>query len=116
MDNKKLLFLFSTATALFKPFLTMAINFPPLNPGGTVVDPIGGIGIIVSGIIGFIWPIFGGFAVLMFIYAGFLFLSASGDSGKVKDARQAVLWGMIGVGIALLSGLLPYIVSAILGL
>lgn len=52
-----------------------------------------------------LWPIFLGAVVIMLIFAGFLFVTASGDPSKVSTAKKAVLWTIIGivVGIAAFS-------------
>jgi len=60
-------------------------------------------------------PIFFGLAIIMFLYAGILFLIAEGDPSKLTKARQAVLWGVIGIVVGLLgygiAGLLRSIVG-----
>jgi len=118
--SKKLVTLFSLATSLLTPIVTLAAAppaaFPPFVPGAPIADLPTRINDIIWGIFNFIWPLFAAFAVIMFIYAGFLFLNASGDSGKVRDARQALLWGSIGILVALLSMSIPWFVKTILGL
>lgn len=91
-----------------------AIPFPPMIPFApgswwTYVN------LVIESIINFIWLMFAAFAVGMFIYAGFLFLNAKGDSSKVKDARNALLWGVVGMFVALLAISIPFIVSGLLG-
>ena len=50
-----------------------------------------------------IWWIFAFVAIIMFIIAGFLFLTAGGDPDRVAKARNAFLWGVIGVVVAILA-------------
>ena len=38
-------------------------------------------------------------AAVMIIYVGILFLLARGEADKVAEARQALLWGIVGVAI-----------------
>lgn len=64
----------------------------------------------------FIWPVFIGLAILMFLLAGVYFLTAQGDPGKLKEARSALIWGIVGVVVGILSFSLPYIVGTTLGL
>lgn len=70
---------------------------------------------IVNIVLDFVWPIFAGFAVLMFIIAGFYFLTSQGDATKVATARQAVLWGIVGVVVGLVAFSIPAIVRLTVG-
>lgn len=49
------------------------------------------------------WIIFTIIAVIMFVIAGVLFLTASGDPEKVQKARSAFMWGIVGVVVAILA-------------
>lgn len=40
-------------------------------------------------------------AAIMVIYAGFLFVTARGDAGQIKTAKQALLYAVIGAAILL---------------
>ena len=42
-------------------------------------------------------------AVASILYAGFLFLTSGGSEEKVKSGRQALVWGLIGIAVALFS-------------
>ena len=41
--------------------------------------------------------VFGAIAVICIIYSGILFLTASGDTTKLKTARASLLWGIVGI-------------------
>lgn len=107
--NKKLSLLTSTVlTALLtSPVIAFAafnpIPEPNVVPGITVWD-------ILNAVLGLVWPIMAAVAVIMFIIAAFLFLTSSGDPAKVGAARQSVVWAVAGLGIALISFSIPYIV------
>lgn len=45
---------------------------------------------------------------LYLIFAGFMFVTAKGDPGKLKKARDALLWGLIGAGLILSAEVLAY--------
>ena len=47
-----------------------------------------------------LWQIAVGLAVIMFIVAGILFITSSGEPGKITSARNAVIWGVVGVIVA----------------
>ena len=58
--------------------------------------------------------IFGGIAVIMFVVAGGLFLSAQGDPEKIRQARSAVIWGVAGVIVGILAFSIIAVVISIL--
>ncbi len=111
--NKKLVTIIASATLLVLPIAAFAI---PANGGGT---PTGGgaltVNTLIDTLLNFIWPLFMGFAVVMFLISGFQFLTAQGDPGKVDAARQSVLWGVVGVAMGVLAFSLPFIVKTTLG-
>lgn len=47
--------------------------------------------------------IFGAVAVICFLVAGVLFLTAAGDPGKLTIARAAFIWGIVGVVVGILA-------------
>ena len=50
------------------------------------------------------------------VYAGFLFLRSGGDPTIVKEARQWLLYGVIGIIVAIFSTAIPGIAMTLLGL
>ncbi len=106
--NKKLITLSVIFTSLALPFVVLGLNHPDFYPGGDLDT-----GIIIDKIFNFIWPIFGAIAILMFIFAGFLFLTAQGDPTKISSAKKALMWGIIGTAVALLSSSIPFIINRI---
>lgn len=56
--------------------------------------------------------VFGAIAVICFVIAGVLFLTAQGDAEKIKTARYAVIWGFAGVIIGIVAFSIIAIVSA----
>ena len=46
-------------------------------------------------------PIGGVVAVVMIMYAGFMYVTAAGNESQVKKAHDALLWGVIGAAILL---------------
>lgn len=49
-----------------------------------------------------IWPIFLGLVIIMFIWAGILYLTARGDPEKFKKANLAVVFAIVGIIVAIL--------------
>jgi Type IV secretion system pilin len=58
--------------------------------------------------------VFGGIAVVMFVIAGILFLTAQGDPEKVQSARSAFIWGVAGVIVGLIAFSIVAIVSSVI--
>lgn len=58
-------------------------------------------GVVSSGIQLFLWVI-GVSAVIMLVVAGFLYIVSAGDAGKTKTAKDAILYAVIGLAVALL--------------
>ncbi len=108
--NKKILTVASSVVALALPFIALADfaqpGFPGILPDAWTV---------INKILNFIWPLFIGIAVIMFLYSGFLFLAASGDPTKIKEARNSLLYGIIGVVVGILAFSLPLIIKNTLG-
>ncbi len=50
-------------------------------------------------------------AILAIIYSGFLFVSAQGKPEKLKDARIALLWTIVGVAVLLGAQLLATVIK-----
>jgi len=42
-------------------------------------------------------------AILVILYAAFLFLTAGGNEEKVGSAKQTLIYGLIGIGVALVA-------------
>jgi hypothetical protein len=108
--NKKIIIVASCLALLALPLATMAFDAGP-TPNSVVLS----VPQIIDLLLNFIWPIFAGFAVVMFLFAGFLFLTSQGDAAKVAQARQAVLWGVVGVVVGLIAFSIPLIVRVTLG-
>lgn len=89
--NKKLIGSFALATLLMLPVLVLAA--PPVPVLG-----LGGVAVALDTIVNFIFGLFLSIAVIFFIIAGYYFLT-----GDVSKGRTSVIYGAIGVGVAILS-------------
>ena len=98
MMRKKSVALFMVTVFLVLPFAVVADYYPDAKPLQVFIDVALGV---VAGL-------FAAFAVVMFFVAGILFLSARGEPEKIKQARAALFWGIIGVVVGLLArGVVP---------
>lgn len=103
------LLVLSILSLLVSPVLSLAqVNEP--QPGGGF-----DIGKLMSGIASLAWQFFAGLAVVMFVFAGVLFMTAMGDPGKVSTARNAFLWGVVGIIVAILAFSITSIIKKAIG-
>ncbi len=72
--------------------------------------------VILDNIIGFIFNVAVVLAPLMIVIAGFLFVTAAGNSDQINRARAIIVWTAIGFLIILLSRGIMGIIRKILGL
>jgi|SRR3989344_1351388 len=108
--NKKLVSTIIHA-ALLLPVAAMAFNpgeVPNAAPSLTVNQ-------LVDLIFAILWPVAVAFFIIMFIMASFQFFTAQGDPEGIAKARNFVLWGIVGVVVALLAFSIPFIVRNTLG-
>lgn len=84
---------------------------PSTPPGGGIT----GLDVILANVAKLVWQLFAGIAIIMFVVAGILFLTSAGDPGKVATARQAVIWGVIGIIVAILAFSILQIVGSAVG-
>lgn len=111
--SKKLTISSVATVLLVLPIIVFAIISPGLNPGIQTPYPFW-LGGLIDKVFNFIWMAFAAFAVIMFIWAGFLLLNAQGDPTKFAEVRKAVIYGAIGVVVALLSVSIPWIINVVL--
>lgn len=62
-----------------------------------------------------LFPILMAFAVLAFLVAGYFYISANGDQGKLTQGKRALLAAVIGVIAAIFSFGLPTIIFELFG-
>lgn len=114
--KKKIIALLSAMLALPATSLAAVVFHTPDAPKTDWLTV--GLATYIEGVFGnvinVVWIIFGGFAVTMFVYAGYLFLNSHGEPSRLKGARDALIWGSIGVAIALMAEIIPYFVKFIL--
>jgi len=95
--------------AVLSPLLTLAA----FDPGAEPV-PLTGVNTVIGKITGVIWPIFMGLALIMLIVAGFLFLTSNGEPDKLKTARAALIWSVVGIIVGILAYSIPGVVKTLL--
>ena len=98
---KKSALLSMLVVLLIAPFVALAQPPPHPTPIGIAPDVlVFNIFILVLDIL---WMVSILFVVVMFTLAGFQYLTAKGDPGKVSEAHKAVIWGTVGVAVVVLA-------------
>lgn len=96
----KILFLFPGL--LFSPGLALAQRSVDTELG----DNISNLGQFLSRLFAWGIPITAGIAVIMFMYAGYLYMTSQGDSGKIGEAKEIIIGVIVGVMLLFTVGIL----------
>lgn len=70
-----------------------------IDSSATTDDLLGTVKNIINVILG----VLGVVAVVVIILGGFTFMTSQGDAGKVMKGRNTILWGVVGLIVALLA-------------
>jgi hypothetical protein len=92
------------------------LNITPNINGGsaTVQNPLGGINSVcglIKAILGAVIQIGIPIAVLFIVFAGFKFVLARGNSAKLQEARNNLMYTLIGIGIFLGAWLIATVIA-----
>ena len=97
-------------------FLGFAISS---NGQVTLPNPLGNTGdfpTLLKKVADYVFTIVGALAVLMFVWAGILYLTSGANPGNIQRANKAVLYATIGLAIALSgAGLMALLKNIITG-
>jgi len=97
---------------LFLPVLATAQGvFTAPTLGGFT----GGLTGVITAILTVLWVVFVAIAIVYFVIAGISFLSSQGDPTKAGQARSAVIYGSIGIVVALIAYSIILIIRNIFG-
>ena len=108
---KKSLFL-GIVLSLFLVFLTANFTFALSLPNPIDEDSLEGV---IGAIVGFVWQLAIIIAPLMFIIAGFFYITSGGEPERVKKARNIFVYTLIGLVIVLVATGLYQLIANILG-
>lgn len=97
---------------LLLPVLALA-QMQPIAPGGPGTT-VGSLQQIINALTNAAGLVFGGIAVICFIIAGVLFLTAGGNAEKVQAARSAFMWGVAGVVVGILAFSIIAVISSVI--
>ncbi len=95
LNNMRRLFISLFALTLsLTPSLVLAVTPTLTNPLGT-----SDVREIVGRVISAALSVVGSLALLIFIYGGFLWLSSPGDTKKVTQGKDTMIWAILGLVI-----------------
>jgi hypothetical protein len=60
-------------------------------------DPVAGPGGLISDVTTLISVVAGIVAVVMIMYGGYLYITSSGDSNKIGEAKKTIMWSFVGL-------------------
>ena len=84
----------------------------PVTPPGGDGDLIGD----VTGILNAIIAVLGLVCVVVIIYGGVQYMTSTGDTAKVKQAKNTILYGIVGLVVCVLAfAIVNFIIANILG-
>lgn len=84
-------------------------NIDPENDTGSLMETITTIINVILGVVGVV-------AVIMIIIGGINFVTSQGDAAKVTRAKNTVLYGVVGLVIALLAFMIVnFVLSGVFG-
>lgn len=117
--SKKLI-LISVLTVLF--ILPLVISAVEFNVSGTGmpqqnVNLIPQIVRLINNIFNYlIWPFVVTVVIILFIMAGFAFITAAGEPGKLDTAKKFLIWALIGVVVIIVAFSIVITIQSILNL
>jgi hypothetical protein len=89
---KRFIFSFYALALSAMPFIASAQNSELTNPLGTT-----DVRLIIANIINGALSISGSIALLMFIYGGFLWMTAAGRPEPVDKGKKILIWATLGI-------------------
>lgn len=70
---------------------------------------------VINSVLNVVLSFVGIIAVCVMIYGGFLYMTSNGDSGKAQKAKNVILYGLVGMVVALLAYAIIVFVSKGIG-
>jgi len=106
INMKKLALKITGGIVAFAPAIALGQTAPPnalpSGPGDVIT--------ILTTITGWMFAIFLALAVVIFLYAAFLYLTAAGNAENVTKAKSALIYGVVAIVVAVIaSGIAPVV-------
>lgn len=99
---------------MISPILILAGSEPTIN---NPIIPINQIILnLKQNILNVVWTIAEAFVIMMFVMAGFKYLTAEGKPDKIDEANKAVMWGLFGTAVIVLAWSIVWIIGFTIGI
>jgi len=85
------------------PFISSTTLIDPLNLNNLPANQPAGFVLFGSRILGFLLSGLGALSVLMFVYAGVLWMTAAGNEERIGQAKKTLLYATLGIVVVLSS-------------
>lgn len=74
---------------------------PAITSAATLYNPLGEVSVpqLIGRVIQIVLGLSGSLALLMFCYGGLIWLTASGEPGKIEKGKKTLIWATIGIGV-----------------
>ena len=92
-------------------FAVPTTGLPGEGAGGTGTGLIG----IATGVMNWLLTLVGILGVVGFVIAGIIYLTAAGDDGQIEKGKQAMVYSIVGVIVALIGVVVINAVQGMLG-
>ncbi len=113
---RRLLVLLPLLLLLAAPVATQAQSATGSDRTVQLVNPLGTASVpqLIANIIKAAVGVVGAFALLVFVYGGFLWLTSGGEAGKVQQGKDAMKWAVVGLLVVFSSyALVSFVLSAL---
>ncbi len=91
-------------------------KFADANPGKYIPSDTQDLGNSIQNIINAVIGVLGLVCVVVMIIGGVNYMTSSGDAGKVKKAKDTILYGMIGLVVCVLAfAIVNFVIANFLG-
>jgi hypothetical protein len=100
-------------TLLFFVFL---LNLDPVSASVKLNNPLGTTSVptLIGQVINAVLGIVGSIALIMFIYGGITWMTASGNQQSVEKGKNILMWAALGLAVIFLSyALVTFVIEAI---
>ena len=79
-----------------------------------IIDEPGKIVGILNTVAGWLFTILFALAVVMIVYAAFLYLTAAGSPDRLTSAKKTLIYAIVAIVVALVAGGIPLLIESIL--
>jgi heme/copper-type cytochrome/quinol oxidase subunit 2 len=97
-NNLKYLFIVIITLVLFS-----SVNISAADEAGNVELTVDRLETILNNIKGWFAGIIFIIGIIMMLYAAFLYMTSGGDDSKIEKAKKTLVWGIVGIIVALLA-------------